>query len=74
MIRNMDDRIRLWRARRRHVHIDAILERVGRSWVLRFLRNDRPLAALDYPDEGAARSAARVRLRQLEMAGWTDHW
>ena len=74
MILTMTDRIRLWRARRRHVHIDAILERGRRAWVLRFLRNDRLLAALDYPDERAARSAARARLRQLEVAGWTDHW
>ena len=70
----MDNRLRLWRARRRHVHIDAILECRRRSWVLVFLRNDRPLATLDYPDERAARRAARARLRQLEVAGWVDHW
>lgn len=74
MILDMENRLRLWRARRRHVHIDAILERGRRTCVLVFLRNDRPLASLDYPDERAARAAARARLRQLEVAGWTDHW
>ena len=70
----MSGRIRLWRARRRHLHIDAMLEPSRHSCTLIFLRNDRPLAALDYPNERAARSAGRARLRQLEMAGWVEHW
>ncbi|HEX5069533.1 MAG TPA: hypothetical protein VFV78_04890 [Vicinamibacterales bacterium] len=70
----MDTRVRLWRARRRHVHIDAMLERGPRSCVLVFLRNDRHLAALEYPNERSARSAARARLRELERVGWIDHW
>jgi hypothetical protein len=67
-------RIRIWRARRRHVHIDAILEGRGRRWVLTFVRNDRPLASIDFATERAARTAARARLRELEVAGWVDHW
>jgi hypothetical protein len=67
-------RVRLWRARRRHVHIDAVLNRDNGRWILIFLRNDRPLAAIDFGSETAARSAARAKLRELEVAGWTDHW
>jgi len=66
--------VRLWRARRRHAHIDAILERGHQSCVLKFLRNDRLLAALDFPNEPVARTAARARLRELERAGWVEHW
>lgn len=67
-------RIRLWRARRRHVHIDAELHRSAGRCTLLFLRNDRPLAALDCADERTARSQARAKLRELELAGWIDHW
>ena len=66
--------IRLWRARRRHVHIDADLSRVGRLWTLTFLRNDRPLARIEFASEQAARGTARAKLRELQIAGWTEHW
>jgi len=66
--------IRLWRARRRHLHIDAVLERRRGQWTVTFSRNDRPLAAIDFPDERTARLEARARLRELELAGWIDHW
>jgi len=66
--------VRLWRARRRHVHIDADLSRDGRRWALTFLRNDRPLARIDFASEKAARAVARAKLRELQIAGWTEHW
>jgi len=73
--RRMDrGRIRLWRARRRHVHIDAILDRGSHPCVLTFFRQDRPLASIEFANERSARSAARAKLRELEVAGWTDHW
>ena len=70
----MERRTRLWRARRRHVHIDAVLEGRGRLWVLTFFRNDRPMASIEFPTQRAARSAARIKLKELEVAGWIDHW
>jgi hypothetical protein len=66
--------VRLWRARRRHVHIDADLGRNGRQWTLTFLRNDRPLARIDFASEKAARAVAHAKLRELQIAGWTEHW
>ena len=47
----------------------------GRAgWELTFLRNDRPLVTLEFASERAARSRARARLRELQIAGWTEHW
>lgn len=66
--------IRLWRARRRGVRIDAELRSDRGRWTLFFLRNDRPLASLDCADERTARSRARATLRELELAGWIEHW
>ena len=66
--------LRLWRARRRHDHIDAVLRRDGRDWLLQFLHNDRSLLTWPYPDEASARAEAAARLRALQRAGWTVHW
>ena len=65
---------RLWRARRRHDHVDAMLEHDGVTWRLSFLRNDRPLLTMDYADREIARVEAKRRLRELQRAGWTVHW
>jgi len=65
---------RLWRARRRHDHVDAVLNHDGTSWRLQFLRNDRMLITMSYPDREAARSEAKRRLKELQRAGWTVHW
>jgi hypothetical protein len=65
---------RLWRARRRHAHIDAILGRRGRQVTLTFARNDRPMLTLEFPSARSARAHARARLRELEIAGWIEHW
>jgi hypothetical protein len=67
-------RIHLWRIRRRGVHIDADLRRASRGWTLTFLRNDRPLVSFDCADEHAARAQARAMLRELQVAGWVEHW
>lgn len=65
---------RLWRARRRHDHVDAVLQRDGATWRLQFLRNDRLLLTMNYPDRETARADARGRLKDLQRAGWTVHW
>ncbi len=69
--------LRLWRARRRHDHIDAVLERREAPpvvWELQYLCNDRPFLAWRYADRAAAEADAEARLADLQRAGWTSHW
>ena len=66
--------IRLWRARRRSHHVDAVLQRAGAGWELRFLWNDKPLIARRYTRAQAARREAADKLRELERNGWISHW
>ena len=70
----MDEFERLWRVRRRHAHIDALLRPREHGWDLRFTRNDRVLITQEFPDRDAACAAADVRLRELQRAGWATHW
>jgi len=65
---------RLWRVRRRHDHIDALLRQRGEICDLRFTRNDRVLITQQFPDRDAARAAAEACLRELQRAGWNTHW
>ncbi len=65
---------RVWRVRRRHDHLDALLRRAGGEWRLRFLLNDRVLIDWSFPDADAARAEALARLGELQRAGWTLHW
>jgi hypothetical protein len=65
---------RLWRVRRRHDHIDAILRRSGTQWELRFVHNDRVLLTRRYARRDLAHAEANSRLRELERAGWNTHW
>ena len=65
---------RIWRVRRRHDHIDALLRRRGDEWDLRFTRNDRVLITQAFPDRETARASAEARLRELQRAGWNTHW
>ena len=65
---------RIWRVRRRHAHIDALLRPRGASWDLRFTRNDRVLLTQEFADREAASAAAETRLRDLQRAGWNLHW
>jgi hypothetical protein len=67
-------RNRLWRVRKRHDHLDALLRGRGHHWTLEFRRNDRPLVARDFGSRAAARAEADARLRELQRAGWTVHW
>jgi hypothetical protein len=65
---------RLWRARRRHDRIDAVLRRHGRWWELQYLHNDRLLLTRRFEASDGASAEAASRLRELRRAGWTDHW
>jgi hypothetical protein len=65
---------RLWRVRRRHDHIDAILRVRGRRWDLQFVRNDRVLLTRSHATERQARREADARLGELHRAGWNVHW
>jgi hypothetical protein len=65
---------RIWRVRRRHDHIDALLRQRHDAWDLRFTRNDRVLITQEFRDRDAAIAAADTRLRELQRAGWNTHW
>jgi hypothetical protein len=64
----------LWRARRRHDRIDAVLRDIGSTWLLEYWRNDRLLVTRRYETEMKARADAEGRLEELQRAGWIDHW
>ena len=65
---------RLWRARRRHDHLDAMLaERVGR-WVLQFILNDRVIVSWPFAGRDDGTAEAAKRLQELQRAGWTVLW
>jgi len=70
----VDGALRLWRARRRHDRIDAVLGRTGPDWVLEFSRNERPMLTRRHAREAPARAEAASRLQDLLRAGWTDRW
>lgn len=70
----MSEGLRLWRARRRHDRIDAVLQRAGSGWVLQFSRNDKPMLSRPYARQADARADAATRLKELQRAGWVDHW
>jgi hypothetical protein len=65
---------RLWRARRRHHHIDALLRQADAEWHLMFQYDDRPMVTWSFADRDAASDEAARRLRDLQRAGWNLHW
>ena len=65
---------RLWRARRRHDHIDAEIVPTAAGYELRYLRNDRLMVVWRFESADAAAADARSRLADLIRAGWTVHW
>jgi hypothetical protein len=65
---------RLWRVRKRHDHIDALLRESPPGWQLQYERNDRPLVTFQFETEREARREADRRLRELQRTGWTSHW
>ena len=69
-----DSTRRLWRARRRHDAIDAILSPVGTRYDLTFVRNGRVLVTWSFDLADEAVSEADAKLRSLQRVGWVDHW
>jgi hypothetical protein len=65
---------RLWRARRRHTYIDALVRDSDARWVLEFRRNGRLLLTWQFGTRDEASAEAMSRLRDLERAGWVTHW
>jgi len=65
---------RLWRMRRRHDQIDAVLRPTGQGWELTYSRNQRPMLVWRYASRDDAVADADARRRELERAGWTAHW
>ena len=65
---------RLWRARRRHAHIDAMLRQSAGGWEVSYSRDNRPLMSRRFDTEEDARADATARFRELQRAGWIDHW
>ena len=65
---------RLWRARRRHDHIDAEIVATPAGCELRYLRNERVMVVWRFDSADAAANDARSRLADLIRAGWTVHW
>ncbi len=63
---------RLWRARKRHDHVDAVLR--DRPPELSFFYNDRLVLRRRYADVDAATADARVKLSELQRSGWNTHW
>jgi hypothetical protein len=65
---------RLWRARRRHNVIDALVRDADDGCVLEFRRNGRSLMTWRFGTREAASAEAAGRLRDLQRAGWNAHW
>jgi hypothetical protein len=69
-----DGPLRLWRARKRHDAIDAILHGGDADAEIEFRLNGRTLMRRRYASAAAAREAADVQLRELQRVGWNEHW
>ena len=65
---------RLWRVRKRHDHLDAVLQDEGSACDLQYLLNDRPLVSWRFGDRDGAIADADSRRQELQQAGWTLHW
>jgi hypothetical protein len=65
---------RLWRARKRHDAIDALLRVDAAGAELEFRLNARVLLRRRYDTAALARDGADARLRELQRAGWNVHW
>ena len=66
--------MRLWRARKRHDAIDAILEVRDDDVRVTLLLNQRRLWRAEFETEEAAKAAANAKLKDLQRAGWNVHW
>jgi hypothetical protein len=65
---------RVWRVRKRHDHIDAVIGSTRDGYEAAFYWNDRLLIALPFADRPAAEREVEARRRALHEVGWTVHW
>ena len=65
---------RLWRARRRHHHVDAVVRAQSAAYELLFFHDDRLIVTWPFADRDGAVAEAAARLRELQRAGWNVHW
>ena len=66
---------RLWRLRRLHQSIDAVLIDAGSEGVdLKVLLNGEAIYLRRWPTRGAAVEDASLRRGDLEREGWMPHW
>ena len=66
--------MRLWRARKRHDAIDAMLDVRGADVRVTLLFNKRRLWRAEFLTEDDAKAAAETKLKDLQRAGWNVHW
>ncbi len=65
----------LWRLRKRNHRVDAELEQSGANRVeLRFVYDGRPVFAREWRTRRSALAHASQKRRELERAGWVEHW
>jgi hypothetical protein len=65
---------RIWRARRRHHHIDAVVRPQDTSCELQFFHDDRLIVTWPFNNRADALEEAATRLKELQRAGWNVHW
>ena len=65
---------RLWRLRKLHQSIDAVLVNEGEDVELRFLLNGELIHSRRGLARVAALEAAAARRADLEREGWMAHW
>ena len=66
--------VRLWRLRKLHDQVDAILVDHDDGVELQFRLNGVPTNARRFGDRDAARSVAAEKRLELERGGWMAHW
>ena len=66
--------MRVWRARKRHDAIDAMLDVRAGDVRVTLLLNQRRLWRAEFADEAAAKLAVATKLKDLQRAGWNVHW
>ena len=66
--------MRLWRARKRHDAIDALLDVRDDDVRVTLLLNQRRLWRAEFETEADAKAAAETKLKELQRAGWNVHW
>lgn len=64
----------LWRLRKRNHRVDAQLEESPRRVELRFVYDGRPVFAREWRTRRSALAQASKKRRELERAGWVEHW